>query len=451
MSNNAKALVVLAILVIIIVVDMAAIQMLGQKTSGPFTAIGQPIFPVEPKSPPASPILHAGFAETDITPTLEGKTVYMAGFGQNRKATAIHDPLKARAVVLRTASRKCHRVDRRVGFFSPTRKASAGCSGFTYVLVSSPNHEGPDTLGIWGASPFSSGLDADYMKQVEAQIVAAAKAADAAAKPATAKIGTAAAPELIRDAREPYVKHDELVAVQFQSDQQKPAGILLQWNCHPLLDSKNTVSARVGYTVEHVRKKFGCPVVYLTGTVGGLMTSLGVEIKNDKGELLKDGTFEKTEEFGIRVGKLTEKALEGAQPLALTPLEVRVREVFVPMTNHLYKVARQLGVLTRPAYIWTGDSTKAEPLPADEVKTEPCVRTEIAWLRLGDLQVACIPGEIYPELVLDKVQDPADPAADFPDAPIEPAIYKQLTGKHRMLVGWQMTRSATSFRSVSGT
>ena len=46
-----------------------------------------------------------------------------------------------------------------------------------------------------------------------------------------------------------------------------------------------------------------------------------------------------------------------------------------------------------------------------------------------------IPGEIYPELVLGKVQDPVDPGADFPDAPIEPAIYGQLKGKHKMMIG----------------
>jgi hypothetical protein len=33
------------------------------------------------------------------------------------------------------------------------------------------------------------------------------------------------------------------------------------------------------------------------------------------------------------------------------------------------------------------------------------------------------------------VQDPIDPGADFPDAPIEPAIYKQMTGPFRMMVG----------------
>ena len=38
-------------------------------------------------------------------------------------------------------------------------------------------------------------------------------------------------------------------------------------------------------------------------------------------------------------------------------------------------------------------------------------------LRLGELEVAAIPGEIYPELVLGKVVDPAEKGADFPDAP----------------------------------
>src|SRR5712692_10320044 len=50
--------------------------------------------------------LEAGFAEADITPKLGGAPVYMAGFGQNRKATGVHDPLKARAVVLKEGERK---------------------------------------------------------------------------------------------------------------------------------------------------------------------------------------------------------------------------------------------------------------------------------------------------------------------------------------------------------
>jgi hypothetical protein len=105
------------------------------------------------------------------------------------------------------------------------------------------------------------------------------------------------------------------------------------------------------------------------------------------------------------------------------------------MDNKLYQMGQQLGVLTRKGYVWTEDPYKAEPADPKDTKNRQCMRTEIAWLRLGEVDVAAIPGEIYPELVLDKVQDPPDPGADFPDAPIEPAIYKQLRGPYRMMIG----------------
>jgi hypothetical protein len=229
-----------------------------------------------------------------------------------------------------------------------------------------------------------------------------------------------------------------LVAVRFDGADKKPAGLVVQWNCHPeTLESKNTkISADfVGATVSYLQDKYHCPVVYLTGTVGGLMTSLGLEVKDEKGKVLADGTVEKTVRYGRLVGELADQALKAAKEVRLTPFEVRSRHVFLPIDNKLYLFGRQIGVLQRQGYLWTGDAAKAEPADAKEMKKPLCLRTEVAWLRLGDLDIAAIPGEIYPELVLDKVEDPAVPGADFPDAPIEPAIYKQLRGPHRMLIG----------------
>jgi hypothetical protein len=384
----------------------------------------------------------AGFGQADITPKVGDKPVYMAGFGQNRQATGVHDPLMARAIVLRHGDRKIAIVSIDVvGFFYPNvLRIRKQLSGFTYVLVSSThNHEGPDTLGLWGPGPVKSGHDPDYVKHVEAQIVNAVREADAGAVSTTVRIGTAKAPELLHDGREPYIKHDELVALQFTDAKTgKDAGIVVQWNCHPeTLDSKNTeISADyVGYTVKELQERHHCPVVYLTGTVGGLMTSLHVEIRDDKGKLLADGTFEKTEKYGRLIGQLAERALTTAKPVRLAPLEVRSREVFVPQDNKLYQLARQLGVLEREAFLWNENPYQAVPADPKETKKRMAVRTEVAWLRLGEVDVACIPGEIYPELILDKVQDPVDPGADFPDAPIEPAIYKQLQGPYRMVIG----------------
>jgi hypothetical protein len=385
--------------------------------------------------------LRVGFGEVEITPKVGGdKPVFVAGFGNNRKATGVHDPLMARAFVLQHGSHKVGVVSLDlVGFFHPNvERVRRALPGFTYVLVTSThNHEGPDTLGLWGPTPLQSGVDSDYIAFVEKQAVAAVKAADTALKPATARIGAVQAPELLHDGREPYVKHDDLVVLEFR-DGDKPTGLVVQWNCHPeTLASKNTLISAdyVGYTVKHLKDKYRCPVVYLTGTVGGLMTSLKVEIKDASGKALADGTYEKTERYGMLLGEAAERAVKAAKPIELAPLEVRSRPVFLPIDNKLYVAARQFGVFDREGFLWEGRSEKATPVKDPTPDKRLCLRTEIAYLRLGELDVATIPGEIYPELVLSKVQDPPDRGADFPDAPIEPGIYAQMRGPHRMLIG----------------
>ena len=384
--------------------------------------------------------LSVGFGSADVSPTLGAKPVYLAGFGQNRPATKLHDPILARAAVLSDGKVKIAlaSVDC-VGLFLPTvERVRAKLPGYDYVLVSAThNHEGPDTLGLWGRSPFQSGVDPDYLTRVIDGVVTAVQQADAARGPAAAKVGTASGPELLVDNRLPVVKLDELVAVRFERAG-KPAGLIVQWNCHPeTLGSKNSeVSADfVATTVKHLEASQGCPVLYLTGAVGGLMTSLGVPVKDVAGTPLEDGTFAKTERYGRLVGELADRAVKAAVPATLTPFDVRAKSVLVPVENPLYRLAWQTGVLKRTAYAWADDPTPATPTETKDATKTMAVRTEVGYLRLGELDVAAIPGEIYPELVLGRVQDPADPGADFPDAPPEPAVYSRLRGKHRMLIG----------------
>ena len=383
-----------------------------------------------------------GFGAADITPAVGKQPVYMAGFGQNRKATAVHDPLAARAVVMADGDEKVAFVSVDViGLFLPAvERVRAKLPGFKYVLVSAThNHEGPDTLGLWGASPLKSGIDPHYITKLVDGCVDAVKAADKARAPATAHIGTARDAGLLNDNRKPVVLHDELVVLQFREPKtHKPLGLLVQWNCHPeALDAKNTeiTADFIHYTVEHLRESQKCPVAYFTGTVGGLMTTLKLPVKDAKGKELADGTFEKAERYGRLVGALADKALAGAVPIKLTPFDIRTRELLVPVSNAIYRVAWSLGTLDRPMYEWSDDPAP-KVFTATKDGTKPvAVKTEVGFLKLGELEVAAIPGEIYPELVLGKVQTPADPGADFPDAPAEPAIYAQLKSKHRMLIG----------------
>jgi hypothetical protein len=392
-----------------------------------------------------STTVEVGFAEVDITPTIDpkGKPVYLAGFGKNRKATGVNDRLYARGVVFREKKTRIAvvSVDLVGLFLDSVERIRKELPGFAHIVISSThNHEGPDTLGLWGASALQSGIDPDYQARVEKQIVQTIKDAEKNCQASRARIGTIKVPELLHDSRLPRVLHDDLVVLHFQDQKgEKNRGLVVQWNCHPeTLGSSNTlVSADyVGYTVKHLHDKYRCPVVYLTGTVGGLMTSLHVPIKSEKGVSLKDGTFEKTARYGELLGQAAEKAVARAKPISLIPLSARSRSIYLPLANKLYVVARQLGVFNRETYLWKGDLNRATRVKeVEDPKLAYAVRTEIAHLRLGELDVACIPGEIYPELVIDKVVARAEPGADFPEAPVEPAIYAQLKGPYRMIIG----------------
>jgi hypothetical protein len=390
----------------------------------------------------AEPPLEAGFGEADITPSLTAKPVYLAGFGQNRKATEVLDPLMVRAVVLRHGDTKIAVASADVvGLFLPSaQRVRKELPGFTYVLAGGThNHHGPDTMGLWGPNPFTTGIDPAYLAHVEAQIVRAVRDAEKGLRPVTARIGRVAAPELLHDGRPPIVLHDELVALQFRDPAtDKPVGVVVQWNCHPeTLDSRNTKlsSDYIGTTVQALRITYNCPVVYLTGTVGGLMTTIRVDVRDDSGKTLPEGSVDKMRRYGRLLARRAEEALSSARLVALTPIQVRTRELALPVDNTRFVMGKQLGVLDRPMEPWTGDPYQKPAAAASDPAARMAVRTEVGWLRLGDLDVAVIPGEIYPELVLGKVQDPPDQAADFPDAPIEPAVYAQLDRPYRMIVG----------------
>lgn len=390
--------------------------------------------------------LEVGFASVDITPEVGGsKPVWIAGYGQNRRAESVHDPLYIRAVVLRNGEQRVAiAVADLVGLQYPIVKAvREKLEEFTYVTIaSSHNHEGPDVVGIWGQSPFQSGVDRKYMEMVEESLVQVIRDADAAAKPATAEYGTAQDDTLLRDSRLPKVYDGILRVVKFMpTEGDKPLGVVAQWNCHPecLGGSNPHISADFPYaTVARIQKENDdCPVVLITGAVGGLMAPPRENrIANEKGEYPGEGTFEFTELYGQAVGDLANEALKQCSPIELTPFTISAKPITAPLENKLYQVARMAGLMKRNGRVWTGDSEElGEILSAKNKNAAPALETEVAYLRLGELGVACIPGELYPELVYGKVQEPVDPGADFPDAPVEPSIVELVPEDRFLMIG----------------
>ncbi|MFT3880152.1 MAG: hypothetical protein QM703_10890 [Gemmatales bacterium] len=273
--------------------------------------------------------LQVGFANRDITPEVgkDKPPVYMAGFGHNRVAEGVNDPLYAHAVVLSDGTNKIALVSLDiVGLFYPNAmNIRAGLPGYTGVIVSSThNHEGPDTLGLWGESPLKNGINRDYLKRVENEAIAAVKEADSKLSTVTARFGKANAPKLLYDSREPYILHDELYVLKFDDAAGKPKGILMNWHCHPetLADKNTKISADyVGYCRDDLAKRYDCPVAYFTGTVGGLMTTLHLQVRDEQGTLMPENSLAKTIEYGHQLAKVAHQAVTASTPVSLTPLQ----------------------------------------------------------------------------------------------------------------------------------
>lgn len=154
------------------------------------------------------------------------------------------------------------------------------------------------------------------------------------------------------------------------------------------------------------------------------------------GGFYRDGDFEFSKIYGEAVAALAEKGLSTSEPIQLEPFAVSARRIGLPLENPLYRLARTIGVLDRDAFVWTGDANKLGEKASGRMAVGALgLETEVAYLRMGELHIATIPGELYPELVSGKFQEPADPNADFPHAPLEPTVLGLLPGKKVLIFG----------------
>jgi hypothetical protein len=388
--------------------------------------------------------LRAAFGTRDITPAVEGtKPVFLAGYGMNRRATGVHDPLFARCVTLDDGQRRMSFVSvDLVGLQYPTvQRIRAGLSEWDYVLVASThNHEAPDVVGIWGASPVDRGVDDAYEQLVVTRVQELVRGTLNELVPVQVAYGMAEDASLLGDSRLPTVKDGILRLLRFtHAETGQAVGLWVQWNCHPeALGSRNTLvtSDFPAATIEALEAKEHGKVAYFSGALGGLMAPPRDRIRDASGQVMGDGTFDYAWRYGQAVAELAERAVVTAEPIRLAPLAVSAKAIGVPVENLYYQTARTLGVLRRPSRQWQGDFEQLGPVVTpDQVSLTTAVETEVAYLRLGELAIAAIPGEIYPELVYGQFQEPVEPNVDFPAAPLEKPVVQILPEKRWLLFG----------------
>jgi hypothetical protein len=384
--------------------------------------------------PPPARLLF-GFAKRTITPAVGSAPVYLAGFGHDRRASGVHDDLWARAVAVSDGRRKVAivAVDLIGLFHDDVLKAreelERSAPGAVLIVASTHDHQGPDTQGLWGKGRFSSGVDAAYVERVRRAIVEAAREALGRLVPGRLVLGRTRTPGLIEDGRLPRVIDDTLVALQVVGEDGATLGTVVDWSSHPeALGRGNTLvtSDYPHYLRARLERRLGGTCVFLVGSIGGLMTPLGVKLSGPNGTPVPPQSFAHAQAVGERAAEAALEALAAGRPSVSAALEHRSATVFVPLENRLFRLAAFLGVVDRGLF--------SAGRPATTLFGED-VRTEVGYLRIGDLEALLVPGEIYPELVVGGIQDPQDPGADFQGAPRERPLFSLLSSEYRIVVG----------------
>jgi len=389
--------------------------------------------------------LRVGFARVKINPDISNsrRPVYIAGFGQNRRATAIHDDLWAIACVIDDGTSRLGMVTLdAIGFFHDdvvrVRQRLDPSWKIDYaVICSTHNHSTPDLMGLWGRDFLHTGVDPEYLEQVRSACVTVL--GQAVTQLQSARMSCSETPlattNLVADTRKPIVFDPDLRVIHFvESSSAKTLGSIVGWADHPETPwSENTeltadfcgylrqaLEQGISVQGQKVAEGLGGIHLYVNGAIGGLMTTPPSVNVHDPylNQDFQKPSHEKARAVGHILASKVLPLLTSTNQVFTdqASLEIHARTVQLPLGNDVFLLAGYLGLLDRGYVKWR------------------TLRSEVALITLGDASIACVPGEIYPEIVNGGIE--RSPGGDFAIDPLEvPPLRQLMPGRYKFLFG----------------
>jgi hypothetical protein len=387
---------------------------------------------------PESPLLLAATCQRDITPISPGLAsayeaafggtavvnhtdpVFLAGFGDNRAATGYNDRLWARGVVLDGAGGRIAIVALDlVGYFNnevqTIRSLVDPASAVDYVVVNSTHqHEGPDTLGIWGPDPFTSGVDPAYLDFVNDAVASCIDEAAANMQVARVKFATTDSvgvdDDLIAPATDGRIVDSRLSIMQVtkRNPPHDVLSTLVSFASHPeSLGSNNTLvtSDFPHYAREAIEASEGGTAIWVSGDLGVLQGPLDIDVLDpDTAQPAVRRTFRWAEVHGSQLGERVVDAIPSMPGNPLATIDFgSVAPVPVQLDNPYFRFFIALGVL--PDLLFTGgapDPSVGFPFPPPFESIPQALgedlHTEVGAFRINEASFAVVPTELDPQI-----------------------------------------------------
>ncbi len=417
-----------------------------------------PLLGIHCPAPPKP--LRVGVCERDITPISPGLAsayeaafggtavvnhsdpVWLAGFGDGRAATDYNDQIWARGVVIDAGGKRVAIVSLDLigylnGEVDTIRSMVSPASEVDYVVVHSTHqHEGPDTIGIWGPNALVSGIDFDYLDFVNAEVAdcideAAGNLHKARIKFATTDstglslgideeddgLGVAdgkvlVGDDLIAPATEGRIANPRLSIMQV-TKRRWPFDVLatlVNFASHPeSLGSNNTLvtSDFPHYARERLEEEYGGTAIWVSADLGVLQGPLDIDVLDpDTAMPAVRRTFRWAEVHGTQLAERVIDAIPHLPGRKSAKISfASTKPVPVQLDNPYFRFFIALGVINPRLTLYTNgvpDPTVGFPFPPpfDEIPQAlgEDLETEVGVIRINEASIAVVPSEIDPQI-----------------------------------------------------
>ena len=321
------------------------------------------------------------------------------------------------------------------------------------IMGSSHTHEGPDTVGIYGPSAAESGVDEAYMAFIREQVLEALVNSVASLQPATMESATlnTGLDTYQVDQRDPIIIDDQLAVIRFRSvSHNRVLATLINWASHPeqVIDGTSISSDYVGAWREAQKELHpdGVPV-FFQGAMGGQIGSNNIAFTYQDSTFEACGmcSYEKAHALGEILSGLTEQALATGVQVAQPDIEHRSTEVMLPLEHPGFQALFNAGTIDRDLFDASGTPIEGQIVPGE---TSTYLKSEMVFVRLGDVSMLSVPGELHPELAIGGYDGSATPGGidaiwsadntgieDLAQAPPPPYLRDLLDTRVRMILG----------------
>lgn len=377
--------------------------------------------------------------------------IWMAGFGTGRAAQGYHDRLWARGVVVESEGVRVAVLTLDVvGYFVNEIETIRSLVGpaVDYVLVTSTHqHEGPDTLGLWGPDDITSGIDYGYLDFVNQTAADCIDDAVAALEPArlhraeTDSSGLSlgldaeddglgvgdgkvlAGDAALAPATQGRIVDPRLGALVFtrRNAPFETLAILANFASHPESMGSDNVFITADFphfARERLEAEYGGVAVWVSGDLGVLQGPLDLDVEDPlTGMPAPRRSFRWAEVHGTQ---LAERLIEAIDAVRFVDIHLghftftlpvpgesfvdvgfsTVSPVPIQLDNPFFRLLVALGVLNQRRSLYTGgvpDASVGFPGGIPQALGED-IQTEVGAIRMGEAQIAAVPTELDPQI-----------------------------------------------------